>query len=59
MVSDCHPVSFPPLQFYVAASLKLEHLVKCPTLMADDVHFILSNLARVLSEAVDNGNDVM
>ena len=47
------------MQYYVTASLKLGRLVKCPALRADDVNYILSNLARVLSEAVDSGNDVI
>ena len=49
----------PSIQYYVVASLKLEHLVKCPSLPYADIHFILSNLARTLSEALDNGETIV
>ena len=44
---------FSPLQYYVTASLRLEHMLKCPFLTIKDVFFIFSNLARITRLAVE------
>ncbi len=45
-----------PLQYYVTASLRLEHMLKCPLLTIKDVFFIFSNLARIARLAVEDGD---
>ncbi len=45
-----------PSQYFVAASLKLEHLMRVPT-PTHDALFILSNLVRIMTEAIESGDD--
>lgn len=49
------PVSFSPKQYYVSASLKLQLLLQMSSVPKQDVFFALAHLARILNEAVENG----
>lgn len=52
-----HPLTTPtPLQYYVTASLRLEHMLKCPFLTMKDIFFIFSNLARIAQLALEDGD---
>lgn len=42
------------MQYYVTASLRLEHLLKCPFITLKDVSFIFSNLARIAQIAIED-----
>ena len=46
-----------PIQYFVASCLKLEHLLRVPTLPKPDVYFVLSNLVRMMAEAINSGDN--
>ena len=45
------------LQYFVASCLKLEHLLRVSTLPKQDIYFVLSNLVRMMAEAIDSGDN--
>ena len=46
------PLSLSPSQYYVTASLRLEHMLKCPHVSTKNIFFIFSNLARITKTTV-------
>ena len=54
------PLSFPLLlQYYVTATLKLQQLIHTPSLPKPELYFLLGHLSRIISEALDNGRELL